>query len=148
MKQTRIISGKPIFWPIQDLKQANLSRKNRFRRKNHDAQLDIITINQNMHYQRNRMNQNQDISQNPIFWPILALKWVKQSHINLSQTRIYRLLVKNHYNESKHAISEESDEPNSRYQPKTHFWAQFGPNSGLNEPTRAPKISNRLKILN
>ena len=45
--------------------------------KNHDAWLDITTINQNTHYQRNRMNQNRDISQNPIFWPILALKWVK-----------------------------------------------------------------------
>ena len=36
-------------------------------------------------------------------------------------------------------MSEESDEPNSRYQPKTHFWAQFGSNLGLNGPTRAPK---------
>ena len=41
--------------------------------------------------------------------------------------RKYRLLVKHHCNKSKYAISEESNEPNSRYQPKTHFWARFGP---------------------
>ena len=41
--------------------------------------------------------------------------------------RKYRLLAKHHCNKSKYAISEESNEPNSRYQPKTHFWAQFGP---------------------
>ena len=93
MKQTRDISRNPIFWPFQDLKQANLSRKNIFRPEIHDEQLDIITINQNMHYQRRQMNQNRDISQKPIFWTILALKWVKQSHINLSQTRICLSLI-------------------------------------------------------
>ena len=146
MKQTRIISGKPIFWPTQDLKQANLSRKNRFRRKNHDAQLDIITINQNMHYQRRQMNQNRNISQNPIFWPILALKQVKQSHINFSQMRKCRLLVKHHCNKSKYAISEESNEPNLRYQPKNPFLgpirAQFGPKWANKSPKNFEQTKN------
>ena len=59
-----------------------------------------------------------------------------------------RLLSKNHYNELKYEISEEPDEPNSTYQLKPHFWVQFEPNLGLNGLTRAPKISNRLKIHN
>ena len=67
---------------------------------------------------------------------------------NFEQTIKPQLLVKNHCNKSKYAISEESNEPNFKYQPKTHFWAQFGPNLGLNGQTRAPKISNRLKNVN
>ena len=80
-----------------------------------------------MHYQRRQMNQNRNISQNPIFWPILALKWANESPKNFEQTKKSQLTVKHHCNQSKYAISEESNEPNSRYQPKTHFWAQLGP---------------------
>ena len=93
-------------------KIGQLKQQKQVQTKNHDAELDIITINQIMHYQRNRMNQNRDISQNPIFWPILALKWANESPKNFEQTKKSQLTVKHHCNQSKYAISEESNEPN------------------------------------
>ena len=39
-----------------------------------------------------------------------------------------------HCNKLKYALSEESDEANLRYQPKTHFWAQFGPKMPILRP--------------
>ena len=43
----------------------------------------------------------------------------------IGKTGKLRLIVDHHCNQSKYAITEESDEPNLIYQPKTHFWANW-----------------------
>ena len=66
----------------------------------------------------------------PFFGPFLAHfrpEWAHMSPKNFAQTTKSRLIDTRHCNQSKYAISEESDLPKSRYQPKPHFWAQFGP---------------------
>ena len=66
----------------------------------------------------------------------MNLETNNKSPKNFEQTKNSQLTVKHRWNQSKYAISEESDEPNSRYQPKTHF----GPNLGLNGPILGPNI--------
>ena len=82
-------------------------------------------MNQKMQYQKNQMNQTGDISQKNIFgpnsgpiWAQFGPKWANMSPKNFKQTKISQLTVKHHCNQSKYAISDDSNEPNSRYQPK------------------------------
>ena len=82
------------------------------------------------------MNQNRNISQNPIFWPILALKWANESPKNFEQTKKSQLTFKYHCNQSKYAISEESNEPNELSAENPFLGTLWG----LNGPILGPNI--------
>ena len=54
-------------------------------------------------------------------------------------------MVRYHYNQSKYALSEEADEPNSKYQPKPQFLAHKRAQIGPKWANMSPKNFQQTK---
>ena len=75
-------------------------------------------------YQTNQMSESKYL---PDFGPILGLKGPKFWPKFCGQYKKPPLIVKYHWNQSECAISDKSNESESRYLLKTRFWTKFGP---------------------
>ena len=78
-------------------------------------------------YQTNQMSLSRIICQKPDFGPILGLNGPKFWPKFCGQYKKPPLIVKYHWNQSECAISDKSNESESRYLLKTRFWTKFGP---------------------
>ena len=78
----------------------------------------------------------QEISAKKHFLALLGPKIGQLKPQKQVQTRNSWCIVRHHYNQSKYALSEEADEPKSKYQPKPLFLAHSSPKMGQWEPQK------------